>query len=87
MRHPGLRCRQLACGASLGVLLYTRVMGNLAQAAAELLSGDLATGSGEKPSTSVASPWPAPRENGPSDYRCLNARVYFWLDFTRLSRQ
>ena len=39
---------------SLGVALYTRVMGNLAQAAAELLSGDLATGSGEKPSTSVA---------------------------------
>jgi 2-methylisocitrate lyase-like PEP mutase family enzyme len=38
---------------SLGVALYTRVMGNLAQAAAELLSGDLATGSGEKPSTSV----------------------------------
>ncbi len=39
---------------SLGVALYTRVMGNLAQAAAELLSGDLATGSGDKPSTSVA---------------------------------
>ncbi|MHC5539031.1 hypothetical protein ACYOEI_12505, partial [Singulisphaera rosea] len=39
---------------SLGVALYTRVMGNLAQAATELLSGDLATGTGEKPSTSSA---------------------------------
>ena len=31
--------------------LYARVMGNLAQAASELLSGDLATGAGKKPST------------------------------------
>jgi 2-methylisocitrate lyase-like PEP mutase family enzyme len=38
---------------SLGVALYARVMGNLAQAATELLSGDLATGSGEKPSTTL----------------------------------
>jgi 2-methylisocitrate lyase-like PEP mutase family enzyme len=36
---------------SLGVALYTRVMGNLAQAAADLMSGDLAAGSGAKPST------------------------------------
>lgn len=39
---------------SLGVALYARVMGNLAQAASELLSGDLATGSGEKPSATSA---------------------------------
>jgi 2-methylisocitrate lyase-like PEP mutase family enzyme len=36
---------------SLGVALYTRVMGNLAQAAADLMAGDLAAGSGAKPST------------------------------------
>lgn len=36
---------------SLGVSLYTRIMGNLAQAAADLMSGDLAAGSGAKPST------------------------------------
>jgi 2-methylisocitrate lyase-like PEP mutase family enzyme len=38
---------------SLGASLYTRVMGNLAQAAIELMAGDLAAGSGEKPSTSA----------------------------------
>ncbi|HEY1691678.1 MAG TPA: isocitrate lyase/phosphoenolpyruvate mutase family protein [Polyangiaceae bacterium] len=37
---------------SLGAALYTRVMGNLAQAARELLAGDLAAGSGQAPSTS-----------------------------------
>jgi 2-methylisocitrate lyase-like PEP mutase family enzyme len=36
---------------SLGASLYARVMGNLAQAATELLSGDLATGAGQRPST------------------------------------
>ncbi len=38
----------------LGVALYARVMGNLAKAATELLSGDLAKGTGEKPSTTSA---------------------------------
>jgi 2-methylisocitrate lyase-like PEP mutase family enzyme len=38
---------------SLGAALYTRVMGNLAQAATELVAGDLAAGAGETPSTSV----------------------------------
>jgi 2-methylisocitrate lyase-like PEP mutase family enzyme len=38
---------------SLGVALYTRVMGNLAKAASELLAGDLLAGAGEAPSTST----------------------------------
>jgi 2-methylisocitrate lyase-like PEP mutase family enzyme len=38
---------------SLGAALYTRVMGSLAQAAVELMKGDLAAGSGEAPSTST----------------------------------
>ena len=37
---------------SLGVALYTRVMGNLARAAVDLGAGDLAAASGEVPSTS-----------------------------------
>ena len=42
---------------SLGGALYTRVMGNLAQAATELMSGDLQSGAGEKPSTSSGIPF------------------------------
>jgi 2-methylisocitrate lyase-like PEP mutase family enzyme len=38
---------------SLGGSLYTRVMGNLAQGARELLGGDLAKGAGERQSTST----------------------------------
>lgn len=40
---------------SLGVALYTRIMGNLAQGAKELLAGDLAAGAGEAPSTSTGA--------------------------------
>jgi 2-methylisocitrate lyase-like PEP mutase family enzyme len=39
---------------SLGVALYMRVMGNLAQGAKELLAGDVLKGAGEAPSTSKA---------------------------------
>jgi len=38
---------------SLGVALYMRVMGNLAQGAKELLAGDVLKGAGEAPSTSA----------------------------------
>jgi len=38
---------------SLGSALYTRIMGNLAQAGKELMAGDLAAGAGEQPSTST----------------------------------
>jgi hypothetical protein len=37
---------------SLGVALYTRVMGSLARAAVDLGAGDLAAASGEVPSAS-----------------------------------
>jgi 2-methylisocitrate lyase-like PEP mutase family enzyme len=39
---------------SLGVALYMRVMGNLAQGAKELLAGNVLKGAGEAPSTSKA---------------------------------
>ena len=42
---------------SLGAGLYTRLMGNLRQAAAELMAGDLAAGSGGAPSTSAGMPF------------------------------
>jgi 2-methylisocitrate lyase-like PEP mutase family enzyme len=42
---------------SLGVSLYTRVMGNLTQGAKELFAGDLAAAAGEVPSTSTGLPF------------------------------
>ena len=42
---------------SLGAALYMRVMGNLRQAATELLAGDLAAGSGGAPSTATGMPF------------------------------
>ena len=61
--------------------------GRPAQCRDRTLSGDLRRDR-EKPSTSSAIAFgPTAREDGSSDRRCLNARVYFWLDFTRLSRQ
>ena len=42
---------------SLGGALYTRIMGNLGQAAKELLAGDIAAGSGQEPSTSIGLPF------------------------------